>query len=245
MENTTNVEETPESTTTTTEESTAPETSATETTTEETSTSTEEAASTENTTETEESTETTEETTEEVTPEATTQDVDIESIEQEFYENNGEVSEETLEALYKQFPKDLVDRYFANAKATFDVSVAEMQTAAYDLAGGEAGFKAMVTWAAEALTPEEIGAYDNAVNGDIHSAKLAIQGLKVQYDAANKSEPKLIKGGNSDSSVEANGYESRAQHLADVNDVRYEKDPAFRAEVRRKLANTRKRGGFN
>ncbi|CLP71539.1 Uncharacterised protein [Mycobacterium tuberculosis] len=62
---------------------------------------------------------------------------------------------------------------------------------------------------------------------------MAILGLKARYDAANGSEPTLL-GGNAKASEDV--FRSTAELTAAMKDPRYKKDPAYREDVKQKLA---------
>jgi hypothetical protein len=82
----------------------------------------------------------------------------------------------------------------------------------------------------------EIEAYNRAVeSGDLDSAMFAVKGLQARYKAASgAAEPRFVQGGKS----APGGYESVAQVVAAMSDKRYSTDPAYRAEVERKIGNS-------
>ena len=157
--------------------------------------------------------------------------IDFNTLQGEYNELGG-LSEDAYGALAeKGFSKDLVDTWIKGQEAINT----EYQTAVFDVVGGEESYKEMISWAADSLSPQEIAAYDRAVDsGDIDMVKLAVSGLTQKYQSVEGSDPSLI-GGQSTSST-GGTYESWAQVTSDMRDPRYESDPSYRQTVANKLA---------
>ena len=93
----------------------------------------------------------------------------------------------------------------------------------------------MLEWAADNLSPQEIAAYDKAVDsGDIDVVKLAVSGLKSKYQSVEGADPSLIGGQSSNTT--GGTYGSWAEVTAAMRDSRYDVDPAYRQQVANKLA---------
>lgn len=157
--------------------------------------------------------------------------IDFDTLQGEYNELGG-LSEDAYGALAeKGFSKDLVDTWIKGQEAVNT----EYQTAVFDVVGGEESYKEMISWAADSLSPQEIAAYDRAIDsGDIDMVKLAVSGLTQKYQSVEGSDPSLI-GGQSTSST-GGTYDSWAQVTSDMRDPRYESDPSFRQTVANKLA---------
>jgi hypothetical protein len=157
--------------------------------------------------------------------------LDFGALEQEFLDK-GAISPEnyaTLEA--KGIGKEVVDNYIAGRQALAKQYESEVKS----VAGGDEGWTKLVSWAATALSPAEIQAFNNATaSRDTAMAKLAVSGLQARYTAQYGSQPPLV-GGKSVSGP--GGYESVAQMKADMKDPRYKVDPAFRKQVEQRVAN--------
>jgi hypothetical protein len=155
--------------------------------------------------------------------------LDFGALEQEFLDK-GAISPENYAALEaKGIGKEVVDNYIAGRQALAANYEREVKAAA----GGDEGWTKLVSWAATALTPAEIQAFNNATaSRDAAMAKLAVSGLQARYTAQYGSQPPLV-GGKPAGGVA--GYESVAQMKADMRDARYKTDPAFRAQVAEKL----------
>ena len=135
----------------------------------------------------------------------------------EFFENDGQLSEETYNALEKAgLPRDLVDSYAAGQQALLQSEEAQIQS----VANGQ--YDAMAEWANENLPQEEIDAFDEAVTGGtVQQAKLAVQGLYARYQNATGSTPKLTQG--SVSGVSTMPFKSMQELARAQSDPRYQK----------------------
>lgn len=158
--------------------------------------------------------------------------IDFDVLQSEYNELGG-LSEDAYGALEEAgFSKQLVDTWIKGQEA----SNAEYQAAVFDTVGGQESYNQMIAWAADSLSPQEIAAYDRAVDsGDIDMVKLAVSGLTQKYQSAEGVDPSLI-GGQTNDSTGGSTYDSWAQVTADMKDPRYESDPAYRQTVSSKLA---------
>lgn len=149
----------------------------------------------------------------------------------EHYEQNGGLSEEHYTALEQAgIPRAYVDQYIegieAQANQYRDNLMAEI--------GGQESFQAMSEWAVANLSQAELEAYNSAVDsGDYETVKAAVMGLAFKYQRDNGKAPTLVGGGQPTGGA---GFASLAQLTEAMKDPRYEKDPAYRAEVQEKLA---------
>lgn len=156
--------------------------------------------------------------------------LNLEDFNKEF-QANGTLSDESYKKLEEAgFPRSYVDAYIAGQQALAERFANEVK----QVVGGDENFTAMVEWAANNVSQEEIDAYNRAVDsGDVNAAKLAVAGMYQKYQAARPDEPTLVQG--SGGRVSADVYESRQQLTADMADPRYQSDPAFRRKVIEKL----------
>ena len=93
----------------------------------------------------------------------------------------------------------------------------------------------MLGWASDNLEDGEIDAFNAAVNsGDMNQTMMAVQGLQARYSADATVEPSRTVEGQPVTS--GSSYRSVAEMMQDMNDPRYQKDPAFRADVEQKLS---------
>ena len=182
---------------------------------------------------TEEQPQQTEETTDEnTTEENTNYNEAVVEASQEFFANDGQLSEETYQKLEEVgLPRDLVDSYAAGQQALMQSEESEIKS----VAGGE--YDQMAEWANEHLPSEEIDAFDEAVTGGtVQQAKLAVQGLYARYQNANgASQPKLTQGSVTGSSTMP--FKSMQELARAQADPRYRSgDKAYHEEIDRRLS---------
>ena len=149
----------------------------------------------------------------------------------EFFENDGQLSEETYNALEKAgLPRDLVDSYAAGQQALLQSEESQIQS----VANGQ--YDAMAEWANENLPQEEIDAFDEAVTGGtVQQAKLAVQGLYARYQNSVGSTPKLTQGAVAGTSTMP--FKSMQELARAQSDPRYRSgDKAYHEEIDRRLA---------
>ena len=154
--------------------------------------------------------------------------LDMQSLEDEYAEH-GELKEDSLKKLESVgISKDIVSNYIEGQKAVAQ----QIENDIKSIAGGNEGYSKMIAWAKDNLTPEEIAAYNRVANGrDLDATKMAVQGLKARMDG--NAEPNLIQGR---AALSQERFESVAQITEAMKDPRYEKDPAYREEVKQKIS---------
>ena len=195
-----------------------------------------EAGDTEDTAEVE-SEETTEET--EETPEVSEAAELITSASDEFSEK-GELTPETIDKFSSMSSKELVEAYLqvqeslpqvqSQAADIADAQVNEIK----NFAGGEKAYGDLVNWAGENLGQADIDAFDQIVGtGSVEAIKLAVSGLKSQYDNANGYEGQMYTGKAPKTNQDV--FRSQAELVAAMSDRRYDQDPAYRQDVIAKL----------
>lgn len=150
----------------------------------------------------------------------------------EFFEK-GSLSPDSYKELSKMgYPRSVVDQFIEGQKARMTLE----ETQIFSEIGGKDEYTAMTDWAGKNMKQAEIEAYNRAVeSGDLNSAMFAVKGLQARYKAASgAAEPRFVQGGK----TAPGGYESVAQVVAAMSDKRYSTDPAYRAEVERKIGNS-------
>jgi hypothetical protein len=195
---------------------------------EETANSTTDDVSDEGTDDSEE-TETPEEKARQVTKEA---GLDFDELSSSYWEN-GSLSDQQYAKLEKAgIPKALVDQYIAGQEAIISAT----RTQVFNTVGGEDNYNSMTSWAADNMSPDEIRAYNDAVNGgNTAAAMMAVKGLKARYDAEVGFEPaRAVKGATAKAGSTV--YRSVSELEADMKNPKYWNDPAFRKDVERKLS---------
>jgi len=163
----------------------------------------------------------------------------INEASEEYYANDGTLSEETIERFSEMSSTDLVNAYLEiqakNPQAPQGVEMSEGQVnSVQNAAGGEANYNRVIEWAANNLPNNQIDAFDSVVDsGNPAAIGIAFQGLQRQYDEANGYEGRMLQGKPADSRGDV--YRSQAELVAAMSDPRYDSDPAYRADVIDKL----------
>lgn len=158
----------------------------------------------------------------------------------EYYANDGALSEETIQKFSEMSSQDLVGAYMEmyesgqiNQQQSYEMSDAQVNSV-MNAAGGEANYNQIVEWAAGNLNERQIDAYDSVVDsGNPAAIGIAFQGLQAAYEEANGYEGRMLQGRAPSSAGEV--FRSQAELVAAMGDPRYDNDPAYRADVIAKL----------
>ena len=164
----------------------------------------------------------------------------INEASEEYYANDGTLSEETIGRFSEMSSQDLVNAYLeiqANnpqaAQQAVELSEAQVNSV-QNSAGGEANYNRVVEWAASNLPDKQIDTFDSVVDsGNPAAIGIAFQGLQSQYNEANGYEGRMLQGKPASSTGDV--YRSQAELVAAMGDPRYDTDPAYRADVIQKL----------
>lgn len=157
---------------------------------------------------------------------------DFSSAEKEF-EENGELSENTLQSLEKAgLPKSYIDNYLAG----LDAVAQKFEQQAFDSTGGEENYKRMTDWVTDNLPESEIQQFNDNIGKDNETALFTIKGMYARFQSETK-EPNLATGTNAQQSGAS--YESVGQMKADMADPRYATDSAFRKMVADKISRSK------
>ena len=163
----------------------------------------------------------------------------ITSASNEFSEK-GELTPETLEKFSSMSSQELVEAYMqvqsslpqaqSEAPDILDSQINEIKNSA----GGEKAYGELVTWAGENLPQAEIDAFDEIVGtGSTQAIKLAVSGLKAQYENSNGYEGQMLTGKAPKNTKDV--FRSQQELVAAMSDRRYDNDPAYRQDVIAKL----------
>lgn len=157
------------------------------------------------------------------------------------YEENGTLSDETVEALSNMDSKELVKEYLKfyqeNAAQQQQQQVAAADEAAIlQSVGGAEAYQELVGWAAGNLAQEEINDFNGVVNsGNTAAIKFAVEALRNRRVAAEGNEATLVTGRKSQGPSK-DRFRSNAELARAIADPRYQSDPAYRMDVEAKLA---------
>jgi hypothetical protein len=108
----------------------------------------------------------------------------------------------------------------------------------FEMVGGEKAYKAMIDWAGTNFTQEEVQMYDSVMGkGDPNAIFFAVQALNSKYNDAVGNDGQLLTGQRSAPQQDVQ-FRSQQELVQAMNDPRYDRDPAFRDDVIRKLQNS-------
>ena len=159
----------------------------------------------------------------------------------EYYANDNTISAETIEKFSQMSSKDVVNAYIEmqknqpaqQAATPVEMSDADINTIKNSV-GGDQQYDNIVTWAGQNLDKSSIAAFDGIVEtGNADAIKLAISGLKAQYENSNGYEGRMLTGKAPKTSNE--GFRSQAEVVRAMSDPKYDKDPAYRQDILEKL----------
>ena len=106
-----------------------------------------------------------------------------------------------------------------------------------DMVGGDKAYKSMLDWAAENFDESEVEMYDSVMSsGNPNAIYYAVQALQARYNDSVGSDGQTLTGrGAADTD---DSFKSQAELVAAMSDPRYDRDPAYRSDVMRRLENS-------
>lgn len=144
----------------------------------------------------------------------TSAELDPKSVAAE-WADNGELSAETREKLDSTFGKDAVDMYIDGWKARAAASPeptqeptdapadapegpteAEQATVTEEI-GGQEVLDSLIEWAGDNLSAEDTERFNKQVNGDVNSARMALEWLREKRASVEGFDPKVTLKGDS------------------------------------------------
>ena len=160
-----------------------------------------------------------------------------------FQENNGTLNDDMYGKLEQAgLSKNLVDSYLegvrqqtgmqqqAQAPILSDAEVNEV----HNIAGGKDGSEQLMNWASDNMSDADANSFDEVIEtGNKAAVTFAVKALMGQYEDAVGRDSNLVQGKASDNSGDV--YRSMAEVVRDMNNPEYDRDPAVRADVQRKL----------
>ena len=153
--------------------------------------------------------------------------IDYSAMESEYAEL-GTLSEDTYKSLADAgIPETMVNAYIAGQEAITQNTIGAM----HEIAGGEQGYNDMINWAQDTLSEGDIEAFNESLTNS-NTSNFAINGLYARYSA--EKGPTLVKG--STTNTPAGGFSSKQEMVSEMASPQYKRDPAFRAEIQRRVA---------
>jgi len=158
----------------------------------------------------------------------------------EYWDNDKQLSEETIAKLGEMSGKDLLAAYLQAQEASPLDQAPEVGLTTDDIsdiqsvAGSKEDYGTLVQWASTNIDKSEVEAFDALLDsGNVGAIKLAVSGLKARYDNVNGYEGTMLSGKPPTTSKDV--FRSQAELVAAMADPRYEKDPAYRQDIIEKL----------
>ena len=175
-------------------------------------------------------------------PEEVVEGVDlIQTASEEYFENDGQLSAETMERFTEMSSSELVEAYMAIRERNPDVDAgtsspdltdAEMNQV-YNSAGGEAEYAKLTSWAAQNLSETKLDAFNDMIDrGNATAIQIAVSGLRAEYEAQEGYEGRMLTG---KAARGADAFRSQAEVVQAMSDPRYDRDEAYRQDVYDKL----------
>jgi len=175
---------------------------------------------------------------EETTEEEVSPAADLITSASQMYAEKGELTPEVLEQFNSMSSADLVNAYMEMqgnlpTAPSPDLSESEVNVIKNSV-GGEDNYNNLMQWASGNMDQADVAAFDSIVDkGDARAIRLAVAGLKAQYEAMNGFEGEMVSG---KAPRQVNDvFRSQAEVVAAMQDPRYDRDPAYRNDVFEKL----------
>ena len=103
------------------------------------------------------------------------------------------------------------------------------------MVGGEKAYQSMLSWAGDNFSKEEVEMYDGVMeSGNPNAIFFAVQALQARYNDAVGSDGQLLTGRGAQNTDDS--FKSQAELVAAMS--RYDRDPAYRADLMRRLENS-------
>ena len=148
--------------------------------------------------------------------------------------NESETSEEGKQ---EEAPEEVLDNQEEQEESSKEVLSEQQAEQLFEMVGGKQAYKSMVNWAGDSLSKEEVKMYDSVMaDGNPNSIFFAVQALYGKYTDAVGKEGQLLTGKGSNQKEDS--FRSQQELVQAMNDPRYDRDPAFRADIMRKLENS-------
>ena len=169
-------------------------------------------------------------------------EIDPFKMNEHFAENNGTLTDEMYNQLGEAgLNKTVVDAYLKGVRQEVGIEEAAAQPELSEsevsdlkgLAGGESGYNDLMKWASENLAKDDIESFDDVLaTGNKSAVKFAIKALVGQMEETEGRDSNIVTG---KKPVAGDAYRSMAEVVRDMNKPEYETDPAYRADVQRKI----------
>lgn len=149
----------------------------------------------------------------------------------------GEWDPEVVNAVENMNPVDVANMFLENQQAqqqsTPQATEADIEQIQQSV-GGSDEYQSMIQWAGQNLSEQEVAMYDAVMDrGDPLAMFFAAQALSARYQDAVGYDGEMLTGSAPRNAGDA--FRSQAELVAAMSDPRYDRDPAYRADVADKL----------
>ena len=147
----------------------------------------------------------------------------------------GEWDPELVSRVEGMNPVDVANMFLEKGGATqTPQATSDDITQIQESVGGDTEYQNMIQWASQNLSEQEVAMYDAVMDrGDPLAMFFAAQALNARYQDAVGYDGELLAGNAPRNTGDA--FRSQAELVAAMSDPRYDKDPAYRADVADKL----------
>ena len=162
---------------------------------------------------------------------------DYSALEKEYFDNNGELSKETLEKLNELgFSNEFINDFINGKKALYEQELNDLAQSV----GGRENYDNLIGWASKNLEPNVIASI-NGIKDKTILKEYILPALKTQMETKEGVLPEItLQGAGQGKGVEL--FESQEQMFAAVRDPRYLKDEAYQAKVTARIRASREAG---
>jgi hypothetical protein len=164
---------------------------------------------------------------------------DPQALEQAYKELEKKLGEPREEDSEEEEPAETEEQEDAEEDDQSEVKALTEEQANFlmNMVGGEKAYKSMLDWASENFSKNEVNMYDNVMaSGDANAIFFAVQALQARYGEGVGTDGETLTGRGAGSDDDS--FQSQAELVAAMNDPRYDRDPAYRRDVMRRLENS-------
>ena len=152
-------------------------------------------------------------------------------------QSKSEYSKETLEELSKMDAVDIADmhlRYRQQVEQSRPQITEQQASDLKGVAGGPEQYGEMLQWAKDNLNPQEVQMFDTVIDrGDPLAAFFAVRSLAYRFQDSQGREGTMVTG--TAPRGDGSQFNSQAEVVEAMSDPRYDRDPAFRQKIMKKL----------
>lgn len=144
---------------------------------------------------------------------------------------SGELSEETQKLIEENGLGKHIDMLVAGHKAIQEKNNQEI----FSLVGGQESYSELQEWGKNNMDKDQQEAFNEALfSGNMHLAKLAVQGLKAQYVAQNGKSPDRVLEGGGSANESNRPFGSPMEYIKATQTQEYKHNPEIRQQIEAK-----------